>query len=151
MAYVLDAEKPEEALKLLIKAAEEDEGYNEIQLPDGRILKILIADEIEHDKRVTIFGTNFHTCLRKCFDSNAASICHLAISILPKEAWANFIKKCLGRELNLEVCEHALHNGRDGRSEAAIIFQIGLGMFDKQEWEVLNKYTFETLKEIGQE
>lgn len=153
MPYVLEADKPEEALEKLIKAAEaakDDDGYNEIQLPDGRILKVLIADEIEHESMVEIFGTNFHTCLRKCFDSKAASICHNAVSLLSKEAWLHFIKECLGKELTPELCEHALYTP-GGRQEPAILLQIGLEMFDKQDWEILNKYTYEVLKDCGED
>ena len=88
---------------------------------------------------------NFHTCLRKCMDSRASSICHLTIGMLDDKIWSIFIDKLYGKEITLESCLEALDIRRDNKGERVsrtsemILFKIGLEMLDKQEWEVLNK------------
>ena len=88
---------------------------------------------------------NFHTCLRKCMDSKGASICWLSIDLLNKRVWSNFIDRLSGKEISLENCMEAIRirrgddRFREGRTSAMILFEIGLEMLKKQEWEALNE------------
>lgn len=103
-------------------------------------------------EKISILGTNFHTCLRKCMDSKASCICWLSIDLLRGKKWRTFLKRFLGKEATLENCQEALrvtredhHKGLERTSEM-ILFEIGLKMLDEQEWKVLNEYTYGIIK-----
>ena len=79
-------------------------------------------------------AVTFHTCLRKCVDSRGASIAWLAVDLLSKEVWHNFIDRLYRKKINLENCLDSIHITRDDqqngihRTSDVILFTIGLEM-----------------------